>query len=140
MSSNSKGSSEEGDQRTITKVSGENRKGDEDERSDTSNPSIGNDEEAIEWVDDGAEEEEARVELGLAGKIWTGRNINANAFMTTIKNVWQPSISATSGRICLSFNSTIGKRSIGFLMDNHGTLIDMLFHLEKSTVILTDMV
>ena len=24
------------------------------------------------------------------GKIWTGRNINANAFMTTIKNVWQP--------------------------------------------------
>lgn len=47
-------------------------------------------EEAIEWVEGGIEEEDDRVELGLVGKIWTGRHINVNAFMATIKNIWQP--------------------------------------------------
>lgn len=36
------------------------------------------------------EEEEERMELGLVGKVWTKRNINSNAFMATMKNVWQP--------------------------------------------------
>ncbi|KAL2939378.1 ATP synthase epsilon chain [Bienertia sinuspersici] len=46
-------------------------------------------EDSIEWVDKGLEEEQARVELGLVGKLWTNRNINVNAFISTIKNVWQ---------------------------------------------------
>ena len=47
-------------------------------------------EDAVDWVDDGEDEEEARVALGLVGKIWTDRHINANAFMATMKMVWQP--------------------------------------------------
>lgn len=47
-------------------------------------------EETIEWNDDGAEEEDGRINLGLVGKIWTKRNINTNTFMFTMKNIWQP--------------------------------------------------
>lgn len=43
----------------------------------------------MEWEEDGEEDEKARFKLGVVGKIWTTRNINVNAFMTTIKNVWQ---------------------------------------------------
>ena len=46
--------------------------------------------EAVEWVVEGEEEEEARIELGLVGKIWTKRTVNVNAFMNTMKQVWQP--------------------------------------------------
>lgn len=49
-----------------------------------------NEKEMIEWVDDESEEEEARVALGLVGKIWTNRHINQNAFMATMKNIRQP--------------------------------------------------
>ncbi|KAL2936439.1 KH homology domain-containing protein 4 [Bienertia sinuspersici] len=48
------------------------------------------DEAEIEWQDEGKEEEEARIELSLVGKLWTNKNINTNAFMTTIKGIWQP--------------------------------------------------
>ena len=48
------------------------------------------DEEAIEWEDEGEGDEEARVELGVVGKVWTQRHINAKAFMATMKSVWQP--------------------------------------------------
>lgn len=44
----------------------------------------------MDWIDDGEDEEEARVALGLVGKIWTDRHFNANAFMSTMKSVWQP--------------------------------------------------
>uniref|UniRef100_A0A803MIE9 CCHC-type domain-containing protein n=1 Tax=Chenopodium quinoa TaxID=63459 RepID=A0A803MIE9_CHEQI len=47
-------------------------------------------EEAVEWIEGDEEEKEARVELGLVGKLWTDCTINTNAFMSTIKNVWQP--------------------------------------------------
>lgn len=43
----------------------------------------------MEWVDDVEDEEEACVALGLVGKIWTDRHINANAFMSTMKSVWK---------------------------------------------------
>lgn len=46
--------------------------------------------EEVDWDDTGEEEEDARVELRLIGKIWTNRHINANAFITTMTNVWQP--------------------------------------------------
>ncbi|KAL2930751.1 Leukocyte antigen CD37 [Bienertia sinuspersici] len=44
----------------------------------------------VEWVDDGVEDEEARIQLSLVGKMWTERHINANAFMSTMRNIWQP--------------------------------------------------
>ena len=47
-------------------------------------------EEAVEWVAEGEEEEDARIELGLVGKVWTKRAINAKAFMSTMQQVWQP--------------------------------------------------
>ncbi|KAL2906806.1 hypothetical protein RDABS01_005516 [Bienertia sinuspersici] len=48
------------------------------------------DEAEIEWQDEGKEEEEAWIELSLVGKKWTNKNINTNAFMTTIKSICQP--------------------------------------------------
>lgn len=44
----------------------------------------------IDWVVEEEEEEEAKVSLGMVGKIWTERSINANAFVTTMKRVWNP--------------------------------------------------
>ncbi|KAL2925858.1 hypothetical protein RDABS01_001096 [Bienertia sinuspersici] len=48
------------------------------------------DEKAIDWVDDGADDKDDWVELGLVGKICTERDINAKAFIDTIKMLWQP--------------------------------------------------
>ncbi|KAL2925171.1 hypothetical protein RDABS01_019750 [Bienertia sinuspersici] len=48
------------------------------------------DEEAIDWEVDETADEEARLELSLAGKIWTNRIINANAFIATMSRVWNP--------------------------------------------------
>lgn len=38
-------------------------------------------EEVIEWDDNGEDDEDARIELALVGKIWTNRNVNANALL-----------------------------------------------------------
>lgn len=43
----------------------------------------------VEWIEEDSEEEEARKELGLVIRIWTQRNVNQNAFITTMKNIWQ---------------------------------------------------
>ena len=45
----------------------------------------------VEWCEEEEKEEEDRLELALIGRIWTERNININAFITTMKNVWQTS-------------------------------------------------
>uniref|UniRef100_A0A803MYR8 Endonuclease/exonuclease/phosphatase domain-containing protein n=1 Tax=Chenopodium quinoa TaxID=63459 RepID=A0A803MYR8_CHEQI len=47
-------------------------------------------EEVIEWDDNGEDDENARIELALVGRIWTIRNVNVNAFIVTMKEVWQP--------------------------------------------------
>lgn len=47
-------------------------------------------EDGIEWVEESAEEEEAKVALGVVGKIWTERNVNSNALITTMRRVWSP--------------------------------------------------
>ena len=44
----------------------------------------------VEWLEEDLEEEDARVELGLVGRIWTKRHVNQTAFITTMKNIWQP--------------------------------------------------
>lgn len=44
----------------------------------------------IDWNDDVADDEDAHIELGFVRKLRTSRNINKNAFMNTMKNVWQP--------------------------------------------------
>lgn len=47
-------------------------------------------EEEIEWVVDGEEDEEQKIALGVVGRIWTERNVNANALITTMSRVWNP--------------------------------------------------
>ncbi|KAL2938370.1 hypothetical protein RDABS01_021819 [Bienertia sinuspersici] len=46
--------------------------------------------EEVEWVEDGVEEEEASMALGVVGRLWTTRNINANALISTMKRLWNP--------------------------------------------------
>lgn len=56
---------------------------------DTSQKKDGAIDEPIEWIEEESGDEDARVELGLIGRIWTDRHINNNAFVSTMKNVWQ---------------------------------------------------
>lgn len=41
----------------------------------------------VEWIEEGAceEEEDDRIALGLIGKLWTSRIPNPSAFMSTMK-------------------------------------------------------
>ncbi|CAO2815941.1 unnamed protein product [Amaranthus hypochondriacus] len=41
-----------------------------------------------DWVDDGDEEEEDQICLGLIGRLWSERILNLTVFTSTIKNVW----------------------------------------------------
>ncbi|KAL2935764.1 Sensitive to high expression protein 9-like protein mitochondrial [Bienertia sinuspersici] len=47
-------------------------------------------EDTIEWVVDGTEEEDQKVELALVARVLTNRSVNNTAFMNTITNVWMP--------------------------------------------------
>lgn len=88
------------------------------------------DKDIVDWEEEGVEEEEAGVELGLVGKIWTNRNINMNAFMTTMKNVWQPKhgMHITSvGKNTYVYQFYVGKTKQGYWNTNHGTLTGMLW-------------
>ena len=44
-------------------------------------------EEVSEWVDEGNEDKEDRISLGMVGKLWSEHSLNPNVFMITIKNV-----------------------------------------------------
>lgn len=44
--------------------------------------------DVCEWTEEGNDEEDDRITLGLIGKLWSDRILNVNAFITTIKNVW----------------------------------------------------
>lgn len=52
----------------------------------------GGGEEEVEWEigEEEEEEEETRISLGVVGKLWTERNVNANALMATMKGIWNP--------------------------------------------------
>lgn len=58
-----------------------------EERRGTENEEV--DEEEIDWVVDG-EEEESRVALGVMGNLWTERNIDANALIAVMMKIWNP--------------------------------------------------
>lgn len=60
--------------------------GKEEGSKKTNDKSINDD--VCEWADDGNDEEEERISLGLLGRLWSERTLNSNAFITTIKNVW----------------------------------------------------
>lgn len=44
--------------------------------------------EVCEWADEGNEEEDEQLSMGLIGKLWSDKSLNSTAFMATIKNVW----------------------------------------------------
>lgn len=94
-----------------------------------------NDDDAVDWVDEGETEEEARVELGLVGKLWTQRHINANAFMATMKNVWQPNYgvdisSLGENTFVFQFHHWRDKKRV---VDGHP------WHFDKHAIILGDI-
>ena len=78
------------DERSLNPQKSETRVSEQKNKNTMTEESVGEDEEAVVWVDEGEDEEEARLALGVVGKIWTDRHINVNAFMSTMKNVWQP--------------------------------------------------
>lgn len=92
-------------------------------------------EDVIVWNDEAADEEEARIELGLVGKIWTTRNINQSAFINTMKNVWQP----TCG---LDINS-IGENTYVFQFhhwkDKRRVVEGQPWHFDRHAIVLSDI-
>lgn len=91
--------------------------------------------DAVDWTEEGEEDDVARVELGLVGKIWTKRSINANAFMATIKNVWQPSHGLDI--------SNIGENTFVFKIyhwrDKNRVVEGQPWHFDKHAIILGDI-
>lgn len=91
---------------------------------------------AIVWQEDEVEDEEARLELGLVGKIWTKRRINSNAFMETMKNVWQPKHGVDI--------SSIGENAFVFQFhhwkDKQRVIEEQPWHFDKHALILEDIV
>ena len=45
--------------------------------------------ELVSWCEDGSDDDDKRVELGLVGKVWTKWVINPNAFISTMKGIWR---------------------------------------------------
>lgn len=43
--------------------------------------------EEVDWVVDEEEEEDARVSLGVVGRVWTDRNVNSNALISTMRRI-----------------------------------------------------
>ncbi|KAL2895369.1 GTPase Der [Bienertia sinuspersici] len=91
--------------------------------------------ENIEWIEEGEEEDDARVELGLVGRLWTNRNVNINAFMSTIKNAWQPKHGVEI--------SNIGKNMFVFQFhhwrDKHRVIEDQPWHFDWHALLLGDV-
>ncbi|KAL2933509.1 Aspartate--tRNA ligase 1 cytoplasmic [Bienertia sinuspersici] len=73
----------------ILAIEGEDKGSDEGFQTKAPMDETNNAEEEIDWAEDGEEEDTARLELSLVGKLWNDRNVNTNAFITTIVNVWQ---------------------------------------------------
>ncbi|KAL2933269.1 hypothetical protein RDABS01_016388 [Bienertia sinuspersici] len=46
--------------------------------------------DSIDWVFEGENDEEQKLALAMVVKVLTDRNINSNAFISTIKKVWRP--------------------------------------------------
>lgn len=44
----------------------------------------------VEWIVEGEEEEETKAALAVVGRLWTERNVSANALIGTMKRVWNP--------------------------------------------------
>lgn len=91
--------------------------------------------DAIIWQDEGDDDDDARVELGVVGQIWTKRHINAPAFMATMKNVWQPSHGLDI--------SSIGENKFMFQFyhwrDKKRVMEDQPWHFDKHAIVLSDI-
>lgn len=62
----------------------------EEERDTSTVLEITGDTEKVDWVIEDEEEEDARVTLGIVGRVWTERNVNANALISTMRRIWNP--------------------------------------------------
>lgn len=119
----------------IREVISETRVPEQNPKTDIPKDTEGEQDEAVVWVDDGEDDDEARVALGLVGKIWTDRHINANAFMATMKTVWQPTHGVDI--------SNIGPNSFVFQFhhwrDKQRVIDRQPWHFDNHAVILGDI-
>lgn len=92
-------------------------------------------EDVTEWVDDGNDEEDDRISLGLVGKLWSERTLNPSVFMSTIKNVW-----VTTHGVDINM---IGKNLFQFQFyhwrDKEKVLAGQPWHFDKVALLLTEM-
>lgn len=92
-------------------------------------------EEAIKWDLDEEDNEDAKLSLIIIGKVWSKRNINANALMTTKKNVWNPSNGMEA--------KVIGKNKFSFQFyhwrDKYRVLKNQPWHFDMYPICLHDV-
>uniref|UniRef100_A0A803MPB9 CCHC-type domain-containing protein n=1 Tax=Chenopodium quinoa TaxID=63459 RepID=A0A803MPB9_CHEQI len=100
------------------------------ESSASKNKDCEDGDDAIVWEDIGEEDEDARVELPLIGRIWTERKVNVNAFIATIKGVWQPKYGVDI--------TSIGKNLFLFhhWRDKSRVIDDQPWHFDKYALLL----
>lgn len=92
-------------------------------------------EDVCDWVEDGNDEENDRISLGMVGKLWSERVLNPTAFMTTIKNVW-----VTQHGVDVKM---IGKNLFQFQFyhwrDKEKVMKGQPWHFDKVALLLADM-
>uniref|UniRef100_A0A803MTJ7 Amino acid transporter transmembrane domain-containing protein n=1 Tax=Chenopodium quinoa TaxID=63459 RepID=A0A803MTJ7_CHEQI len=94
------------------------------------------DNQEIDWIDEGEEEEEvAKIELGVVGKVWTDRNINANTLISLMQKIWKPKHGLEAN--CVGKNLFIFQfhhwKDKAFVMDSQP------WHFDHHVIVLSDV-
>ncbi|CAO2821304.1 unnamed protein product [Amaranthus hypochondriacus] len=92
-------------------------------------------EELISWFEDGGDDDDNRVELGMVGKVWTERLINRSAFITTMKGIWRVQAGLDI--------SNIGRNLFQFQFyhwkDKERVLAGQPWHFDRNAIILSNL-
>lgn len=91
--------------------------------------------EPISWCEDGGDDDDNRVELGLVGKVWIDRLINPSAFITTMKGIWRVQAGLDI--------SNIGRNLFQFQFyhwkDKERVLAGQPWHFDRNAIILSNL-
>lgn len=101
----------------------------------TSEKDVNTDSEPVEWEEDGAEEDEARTELGLVIRICTNRHVNQNAFTTTMKNIWQ----AKHDMDIKNIGKNLYVVQFYHWRDKHRVMEGQPWHFDKHVILMSDI-
>lgn len=92
-------------------------------------------ESEIEWEVDGEGEDEAKAALGMVGRLWTERNVNANALIATMKRIWN----LTHGMEANCVEKNVFFFQFHHWKDKEKVMEGQAWHFERHTLALSDI-